>query len=152
MPEPWRTEGGAKVLVVAADRGAGELLARLLEQAGHRVDAAFAASVGLEELSEADPPFDLVVVDLGGSGADGVALLDDIRHRGRAADARVVVCADSTEHRGSAWTHGADGFLVHPFRADDLVAEAAAALGRADEDRDAHRQRQIGLSLPDPPA
>ena len=149
MPEPWTTDERARVLVVAADRGAGELLARLLEQAGHRVDAAFAASVGLTELTDADPRYDLAVIDLGG---DGVALLDDVRADARVGTTRVVVCADSTEQRGVAWTHGTDGFLVHPFRADDLVAEAAAVLGRPDSERDAHRQRQIGLRPPGPPA
>jgi DNA-binding response OmpR family regulator len=63
----------------------------------------------------------------------------------------VLVCADSASERSEAWITGADGYLVHPFEGDALVAEVVAVVGRPHDDRDAHRQEQISLSIPDAP-
>ena len=47
-----------------------------------------------------------------------------------------LVCAHSRGEQGEAWITGTDGYLVHPFEADELVAEVAAVVGRPDDERD----------------
>jgi DNA-binding response OmpR family regulator len=61
----------------------------------------------------------------------------------------VVVCSWDDGLRAQAWITGTDGWLTRPFHADQLVAELTAAIRRPAADRDAHRQRQIGLTAPD---
>ena len=147
MPEPWTTER-PKVLVISDDQDAGELLTRLLDRAGWTTDLAYSASSGLSELEDAH--YTAVVLGLT-STADSIDVLRSIREAPATAELRVAVCAHSRGEQGEAWITGADGFLVHPFDADELVAEVNAVVARPDEERDDHRQRQVGLSIPDTP-
>ena len=151
MPGLWRTDE-PKVLVVADDRDAGELLARLFDEAGWLASLAFSADAALAELAEADAGYASVVLDL--SRADrsaGLKALTSIRAlRGSAGAMPIVMCSWNDGDRAQAWVNGVDGFLTRPFHANALVAEVTAAVERPMADRDAHRQRQIGL--PNPPS
>lgn len=147
MPEPWTTER-PKVLVIADDQDTGELLARLLDRAGWTTDLAFSAASGLSELEDAH--YAALVVDLA-STAHAIDVLRSVRDDDRTAPLRVVVCAGSTSEQGEAWITGADGYLVHPFEGEAFVTEVGAVIARPDEEREAHRQRQVGLSIPDAP-
>ena len=149
MPEPWTTER-PKVLVVTDDQGAGELLARLLDRAGWTGDLAFSASSGLSELEGGVPPYSAVVVDMTTS-TQSIDLLRSVRGTPATAGLRVVVCTRSRSDLGEAWITGADGCVVHPFEADDFVAEVTAAVARPDGERDAHRRQQISRLIPDAP-
>ena len=55
-------------------------------------------------------------------------MLRSIRETPATADLRVVICAHSPQRQGEAWITGADGYLVHPFEADELVAEVTAVV------------------------
>ncbi len=147
MPEPWTTER-SKVLVIADDQDAGELLTRLLDRAGWTTDLAYSAASGLSELEDAH--YAAIVLALA-STAHSVEVLRSIRETPATADQRVAVCAHSRSEQGEAWITGADGYLVHPFDADELVAMVTAVVERPDAERDDHRQRQVGLSIPDAP-
>jgi len=147
VPEPWTTER-PKVLVIADDQDTGEVLARLLDRAGWTTDLAFSASSGLSELEDAH--YVALVVDLATTD-DALELLRTVRGDERSAALRVVVCAPSAAGRGEAWITGADAYLAHPFEGDAFVAEVDAVISRPDDERDAHRQHQVGLSIPDAP-
>lgn len=149
MPEPWTTER-PKVLVIADDQDAGELLTRLLDRAGWTTDLAFSASSGLSELEGGMPPYSALVIDLR-STAHSIDVLRSIRENPATAGLRVVICAQSTAEQGEAWITGTDAYLVHPFDADGYVEEVAAVVARPDDEREDHRQRQVGLSIPDAP-
>lgn len=147
MPQPWTTER-PKILVIADDQDTGDLLARLLDRAGWTTDLAFSAASGLSELVDAH--YAALVVDLV-STDHAIDVLRSVRDDARSAGLRVVVCARSTAAEGEAWIIGADGYLVHPFEGDAFVAEVDVVVARADDEREAHRQRQVGLSIPDSP-
>jgi len=151
VPGPWRTDE-PKVLVVADDRDAGELLARLFDEAGWLASLAFSADAAVAELAEPDAGYSGVVLDL--SRADASAGLDALRSiralSGPASVMPVVMCSWNDGDRAQAWVRGVDGFLTRPFHANALVAEVTAAVERPMADRDPHRQRQIGL--PSPPS
>jgi DNA-binding response OmpR family regulator len=152
VPGPWRTDE-PKVLVVADDRDAGELLARLVDEAGWLASLAFAPAAAVVELAEARPPYAAVVLDLSTTNrAAGLEALRSIRDLPGAPGAvPVVMCSWNDGERAQAWVSGVDGFLTRPFHANALAAEITAAVERPLADRDAHRQRQIGLPT-NPPA
>jgi DNA-binding response OmpR family regulator len=147
VPEPWTTER-PKVLVIADDQDAGELLARLLDRAGWTADLAFSAASGLSELVDAH--YAAIVLDLSAT-ADSIDVLRSIREDPATAGLRVAMCARSNSERGEAWITGTDAYLVHPFEADAYVEEVSAVIARPDPERDDHRQRQVALSIPDAP-
>jgi DNA-binding response OmpR family regulator len=147
VPEPWTTER-PKVLVIADDQDTGELLARLLDRAGWTTDLAFSAGSGLSELEDAH--YAALVVDLV-STDHAIDVLRSVRDDARTTGLRVVVCGRSSSDEGEAWITGADGYLVHPFEAEAFVAEIGAVIARPDDEREAHRQRRIGQSIPDAP-
>ncbi len=146
MSEPWTTDGH-RVLVIVDDPDLGELLARLLDHAGWVPELALSAASGLTELQDADPPFALAVIDLA-VPTSNLKVLTTIRDTGGMRTTRVLICSPDPAGRGAAWISGTDGFILHPFRAEDYVAEATTVVARAEEDRHDHRQRQIGLSTP----
>ncbi len=146
MSESSTTEG-QRVLVVVDDPDLGELLARLFDHAGWTPELALSAASGLTELQDANPPFALVVIDLS-VPTSNLKTLTTIRDTGGMRSTRVLICSQDPAGRGAAWISGTDGFILHPFRAEDYVAEATAVVARPDDDRHDHRQRQIGLSTP----
>jgi DNA-binding response OmpR family regulator len=149
VPEPWTTER-PKILVIADDQDAGELLARLIDRAGWTTDLAYSPASGLGELEDAAPPFSAVVLDLT-STAQSIDVLRAVRDEPATAAARVVICARSTSEGGEAWITGADGYLLRPFEADTLIDEMTRVVSRPEEDRDHLRQQQLNLSIPDAP-
>jgi len=147
----WTTEA-PKVLVVADDRDAGELLSRLIDRAGWRSDLAFSIDAAVEELADASPAYVGVVVDMAAdAGAGNLEMLQRTREvAGPAGATPVVICSWRDDIRSDAWTSGTDGFLTRPFRADDLVEELRAAVERPSAERDGHRRDQ--LERPERPA
>ena len=147
MPERWTTDR-PRLLVVADDQDAGELLTRLLDRAAWTTDLAYSAASGLSELDGAE--YVGLVVDLVDPTA-GLQVLRSVRADPGTADLAVVLCTRQGTYGSDAWITGADGVLAHPFGADEFVDEVAAAVARPDDEREPHRQTQIGLSIPDTP-
>jgi len=55
----------------------------------------------------------------------------------------VVLCATSAKNRSFSFQSGADGFVLRPFHLNDLVAQIADVLERANEDRSRHRRDEL---------
>lgn len=138
----------ATVAVVNDDEGAREVIARLVERDGHTARRVASAAEALALV--ADSPVDLAVLDLHSGGpAVNRTLLKEAREaaagEGEEArpDLRAVLVGRSEGSGLLAWQGGADGFLVRPFHADDLVRAIDEALTRPDTERDAHRQAAV---------
>lgn len=135
-------DGPARVLVAQDDGDALELLRRVLARAGHEVLTASThdETVGL---ATAEHP-DLVVLDMGGTGAN-LKLLDGLRHADdqTVAGMRVLLLARQGSNRMFSWQSGIDGFLDRPFHADELVAAVTDVLTRPNADRARHRRDEL---------
>ncbi|MEL7207382.1 MAG: response regulator [Actinomycetota bacterium] len=125
--------GPVDVLVVGDDADARELLARVLDRAGHEVTQVDGAPSALEALGMA--PRRAVVALLHGDG--GASLTESIRDHEDETVAAVplVVLADEESAVNAATRAGADGTLTRPFHADELTGELDEVLGRTPEER-----------------
>ncbi len=82
--------------------------------------------------------FDLMVLDLGLPGKDGLDVLRDLRAGGSSLPVIILTARDDTSDRIAGLEAGADDYIGKPFHFDELVARIRARLrgdGRAQEDR-----------------
>ena len=70
--------------------------------------------------------FDLVVLDLGLPGLDGIAVLRQLRERGSSVPVLILSARDATRDRVLGLNTGADDYLVKPFDLDELLARVHA--------------------------
>ena len=75
-------------------------------------------------------PFDVVVLDLGLPGRDGLEILSGLRSRGLTVPVLVLTARDTVEDRVSGLDHGADDYLVKPFAFAELLARLRSLLRR----------------------
>ncbi|MCU1452161.1 MAG: chemotaxis protein CheY [Acidimicrobiales bacterium] len=126
------------VLVVNDDTDACEIVARVIEAAGHEATRSHGhdEAVGLV----ANSGIDVVVIDLPGSGA-GVHLLETLRTRPDEASStvRVVVVGAGPANALFCWQSGADEFLVRPLDATELQEAVATVLTRPESARASYR-------------
>jgi DNA-binding response OmpR family regulator len=74
--------------------------------------------------------YDLVLLDLGLPGRDGIDVLRHYRIGGGTAPVLILTARDSTANRVQGLDAGADDYLVKPFDLEELFARARALLRR----------------------
>ncbi|MGJ8605117.1 MAG: response regulator transcription factor [Marivita sp.] len=75
--------------------------------------------------------YDLVVLDLGLPGLDGLAVLKRWRANGRRMPVLVLTARGTWQERVEGIEAGADDYLPKPFRMEELVARARALVRRS---------------------
>jgi len=70
--------------------------------------------------------FDLVLLDLGLPGMDGLEVLGSLRAGGGATPVLVLTARDTAPQRVAGLDAGADDYLVKPFDVDELLARVRA--------------------------
>ncbi|MGR3312155.1 response regulator transcription factor [Roseovarius indicus] len=75
--------------------------------------------------------YDLIVLDLGLPGMDGLSVLKRWRAAGCAAPVLVLTARGAWQERVEGIEAGADDYLPKPFRMEELVARARALVRRA---------------------
>lgn len=75
-----------------------------------------------------DDDFDLVVLDLGLPGMDGMEVLSTIRARGERIPVIILTARDGVESTVGGFERGADDYLAKPFRFEELLARIRARL------------------------
>jgi DNA-binding response OmpR family regulator len=121
----------AAILVVEDDPSTRELIAVVLRRAGHTVEGAADAAAGFEAFCRQRP--DLVLLDVGLPGEDGIHLLGRLRE---VSECPIVMLSGVGEEiaKVRALMRGADDYLVKPASAPELLARVAAVLRRARRD------------------
>ena len=74
--------------------------------------------------------FDIILLDLGLPGLDGLAILGALRQRGLKTPVLVLTARDSLQDRVEGLDAGADDYLVKPFAFAELLARLRALLRR----------------------
>src|SRR5262249_12905841 len=75
-------------------------------------------------------PFELLLLDLGLPGRDGLALLAALRERGLTLPVLIITARDAVSDRVAGLDAGADDYLIKPFDLDELAARIRALLRR----------------------
>ena len=117
-----------RLLLVEDDLMIGESLQRALRLEGYAVDWVRAAPAADGTL--ASERFDLVLLDLGLPGGDGLDVLRVLRARHDATPVIVLTARDGRGDRVAGLDAGADDYLVKPFELDELNARIRAVLRR----------------------
>jgi two-component system response regulator QseB len=117
------------ILLVEDDIQLGEAIRHALEQQSYAV-------TWLRDGNEAatalrDPSADLVLLDLGLPGKDGMDVLLDARRQGVKTPILVLTARDAVDTRIRGLDLGADDFLVKPFHLGELVARIRSLTRRA---------------------
>ena len=124
----------ATVLIVEDDREIAELVSAYLSREGIAAAMAGSAEQAIVECAALMP--DLLLLDLGLPGADGLEFLRHFRDRST-APVIIVSARESDEDKIVALGLGADDFVTKPFSPKVLAARVKAQLRRASYTRDA---------------
>ena len=104
-----------------------DVLRRTLRAEGYEVRAALDGPEALEDLDEFAP--DVVVLDLGLPGMDGMEVMSTIRESSEVPVLMLTARADP-EDRVAGLDTGADDYLIKPFDRAELLARIRALLRR----------------------
>jgi two-component system response regulator QseB len=113
-----------RILLVEDDELLGAGIRDALERALYAVEWVTDGPKALAALHAS--PFDLVVLDLGLPGLDGIEVLRRLRAGGGATPVLVLSARDTPPERVLGLDAGADDYLVKPFDVDELLARTRA--------------------------
>jgi two-component system response regulator TctD len=120
------------LLVVDDDREIRDLICRLLQKHGYRVETARDAKAMEETLATAR--IDLVILDVMLPGMDGFALLTRLREAGKDTKVLMLTACGEIDERVRALDLGADDYLMKPFDYRELEARVRVLLRRTGGD------------------
>jgi len=117
-----------RILVVEDERKVAEMVARGLKAESYVVDI---ANTGDEGWAMADAfDYDLIILDLGLPGIDGLELMRRIRRRQSPVPILVLTARDATATKVECFEAGADDYLTKPFAFAELAVRLKALLRR----------------------
>lgn len=118
-----------RLLLVEDHRALSEMIEEHLERVGFAVDPVLSAEDARAAINVT--AYDIIVLDLGLPGADGMTVLDHVRG-GDAPGVPVLILTarDSLGSRLEGLNAGADDYLVKPFDLQELEARLRAILRR----------------------
>ena len=128
-----------RLLLVEDARALARSIAQGLEEEGFAVDVSGDGEEGLHLASEI--AYDAIVLDRMLPSMDGLAILQELRRRGRKAPVLLLTALGQVQDRVDGLDAGADDYLVKPFAFEELLARVRALVRRR------HGQAQNALQL-----
>lgn len=117
-----------RILLVEDDRMIGEAMAQALKEASYAVDWVRDGQTALDSVD--CQKYDLVLLDLGLPGKDGLDVLRTIRASGNSIAVLIITARDTIEERIKGLDSGADDYILKPFEMVELLARMRAVLRR----------------------
>lgn len=120
-----------RILLVEDDPMIADAVKSALADEAHAVDHVSSGRTALTQLGLSD--YQLVLLDLGLPGLDGMSVLRTLRGEGSAKnDIPVIILTarDALEDRLNGLDAGADDYLVKPFHMSELLARMRAVMRR----------------------
>src|SRR6201998_3201406 len=117
-----------RLLLVEDDPMIGEAIRAGLKREGFTVDWVHDAAAAAQVLRS--DPFELLLLDLGLPGGDGLKLLKELRARGATLPVLIITARDAVSARVAGLDAGGDDYLIKPFDLDELAARIRALLRR----------------------
>jgi len=134
-----------RLLLVEDTVALADQLLPLLRDHGYAVDW---LADGRDALVRAhDDDFDLVILDLGLPGLDGLEVLRRWRDQGLATPVLILTARDSWAERVDGLRAGADDYLTKPFHPEELLLRVQAVLRRSHGSANQNRLRACGVEL-----
>jgi len=121
-----------RVLVIEDEQKMADLLKRGLEEEGMSIEIAGDGEAGLAAVRNGE--FELVILDLGLPGRNGLEIAREIRASGRRIPILILTAQDSTEMKVKGLDIGADDYLTKPFAFAELLARLRALQRRSSPD------------------
>ena len=121
---------GVRVLIVEDDFGIASNLGTFLSLRGFEVDPVYSGQAALHRCSV--DRFDVILLDVGLPGLDGLAFLRRLRDELRLATPVLIISARSDlADKLAGFAHGADDYLTKPFALAEVEARVRALLNRS---------------------
>lgn len=124
-----------RILLVEDDQMIAEAISLGLKNARYAVD--WVNNGRTAETALNSQQYDLVLLDLGLPGQDGLTVLRHLRQNKNNTPVLIVTARDDLESRLSGLDGGADDYIIKPFDLSELLARIRAVL-----------RRQSGQSMP----
>src|SRR5438477_1159119 len=121
------------------------MLERTLAAEGYGVAGADDGGTALAAVERSVP--DLLVLDVGLPGLDGLAVCRRLRGKGLALPILLLTARDAVADRVDGLDAGADDYLVKPFAAEELTARVRALLRRGREPEELLAHEDLVLDL-----
>ena len=118
-----------KLLLVEDDAMIGRALLDALRGEDYAVN--WVRDGTLADAALASEPYDLVLLDLGLPGRDGLAVLRRLRACGSRVAVLIATARDAIGDRVAGLDAGADDYIVKPFDVDELLARIRALIRRS---------------------
>ena len=118
----------ASVLVVDDDASLRRMLDRTLSAEGFEVETAADGGGALVAVERSVP--EVIVLDVGLPGMDGLAVCRRLRAKGVSTPIIMLTARDAVPDRVAGLESGADDYLVKPFATEELVARVRALTRR----------------------
>jgi len=134
---------GPRLLIAEDDYAIATNLFTYFERQGFEVEAVYNGKAALHRCSV--ERFDLVLLDIGLPGLDGLSFLQRLRSELRVATPVLVISARSDlSDKLAGFEHGADDYVTKPFALAEVEARVHALLNRARGDAFVDPVRRLG--------
>ncbi|WP_425259388.1 response regulator transcription factor [Rubrivivax sp. RP6-9] len=125
------TAPNLRILVVEDHAGLRAQIVALLSAAGWRTEEASDGRLALQMALE-EPP-DVLLLDLGLPGLDGLDVCQQLRQRAdRHVPVLMLTARDTLADKGQGFAAGADDYLLKPFASEELLWRCQALARRAE--------------------
>jgi two-component system, OmpR family, alkaline phosphatase synthesis response regulator PhoP len=136
-----QSTGSKSVLLLEDDPDIASLLRIHLEDAGFDLVHCTKGEDGLHLLDQRE--FELIVLDLGLPGMDGMAICKAIRARGFEIPILILTARTEEAEKVKGLETGADDYMTKPFGVKEFMARVKALVRRASRDSGVAREKAI---------